>query len=333
MLAVVILAAGKGTRMKSPLPKVLHLLGGEPLIIHVLETALSLKPKEILTVIGHKALLVEKVLSSYAVKKVLQDEQLGTGHAVQVTEPYLADFEGNVLVLCGDVPLIRPKTLEDLYSLHRESGAAVTVLTAEVSEPRGYGRIIRNEEGLVDRIVEEKDASPFERAVKEINTGTYVFEKGFLFEALKKIRPDNVQNEYYLTDVVALARSEGRKVAALKVSDETEILGVNSQFDLARAEKVFQSRLREKFQQNGVTFIFPEAVYLERRVQIRPGCVIYPYVSLRGETILEEEVIVESHCDLKDVRVGTGALIGAGRILCGGVVPPGVKLAPSEGLI
>ncbi len=333
MLAVVILAAGKGTRMRSPLPKVLHTLAGEPLLIHVLETALSLSPSEIITVVGHKAHLVEEVLSPYAVKKVWQREQLGTGHAVLVTEPFLHDFEGDVLVLCGDVPLLQPNTLKDLVSHHRQSDATVTVLTADVPDPTGYGRIVRDEGGLVDRIVEEKDASPSEKAIREINTGTYLFKKDFLFQALKEVRPDNVQGEYYLTDLVALARKAGLKVAALKASDETEILGVNSQFDLAQAERIFQSQLRERFMAQGVTFVFPEAVYLERKVRIGAGSVVYPFVSLRGKTIVEEGVTIESHCDLKDVRVCAGAFIGAGNILRGGTVPPGVRLAPAKVLI
>ncbi len=333
MLAVLILAAGKGTRMRSPLPKVLHLLAGEPLLRHVLETAFSLEPAEVITVIGHKAHLVEEALLPYAVKKVWQREQLGTGHAVLVTEPYLKGFRGDVLVLCGDVPLLRPDTLRGLIFYHHQEKATVTILTAEVSDPTGYGRIIRNKEGFVESIVEEKDASSAQKAIKEINTGTYVFKKDFLYQALKEIRPKNVQGEYYLTDLIAIACKSELKVAAMKVTDETEILGINSQFDLARAEKIFQQRLRKKFMAAGVTFIFPEAVYLERSVKIGAGSVIYPFVSLRGETFLEENVIIESHCDLKDVRVCAGAMVGAGNILRGRVVPPGVKLAPAEVLI
>ncbi len=333
MLAVLILAAGKGTRMKSPFPKVLHLLAGEPLLLHVLETALSLQPERVLVIVGHKAHLVKEVLSPYAVKTVLQKKQLGTGHAVMMAASDLEDFRGDVLVLCGDVPLIKPETLKDLLELHRKQQAAVTVLTAKVKKPFGYGRIVRGAEGLVDYIVEEKDASDAERSIREINTGTYIFQKEFLFEALKEIRPDNVQGEYYLTDVIGLARKRGLKVAAFCLQDETEILGVNSQFDLALAEKFFQQRLKEGFQKQGVTFILPEMVYLEKRVQLGPGCVIYPFVSLRGKTVLEEGVTVESHCDLKDVRVCAGAFIGAGNILAGGVIPPGKRLAPTRVLI
>ncbi len=326
MLAVVILAAGKGTRMKSPWPKVLHLLAGEPLIVHVLETALKLSPARVLVVLGHKAHLVREVLKNYAVDFVFQKEQLGTGHAVLVTAPYLKDFSGEVMVLCGDVPLLTAQTLKELVTFHRKERAMVTLLTAELEDPTGYGRIVRAKNGVVERIVEEKDASPEEKRIKEINAGTYLFDKDFLFEALSQIRPQNVQGEYYLTDAVALAQEAGKKVSAFKVSNNEEILGVNSQFELARAEAIFQRKLREKFMANGVTFIRPESVYLERKVHLSPGAIIYPFVSLRGATFLAEGVVVEPHCDLKDVEVAAGAKIKAGSFLQGTKVPPPVEV-------
>ncbi len=324
-LATIILAAGKGTRMRSPYPKVLHLLAGEPLVIHVLETALRLSPDRVLVVVGYKAELVKEALRGYPVEFVLQKEQLGTGDAVKRCEEALGDFSGEVLVLCGDVPLLRSETLAELLAEHRQRQAAVTILTAEVEDPFGYGRIIRDQKGLVRRIVEEKDASPKEREIKEINSGTYVFQAKFLFSALKEIRPENVQREYYLTDVVEIAVREGLPVAAYRAPEATEVLGVNSQEERAQVEALFQERLRKDFLRQGVTFLLPETVYLERKVTIEPGATIFPHVVLRGQTRIGAEAKVLSFCYLEDVDVGPGAEIGPGLKLKGWRLPPGAR--------
>ncbi len=321
-LAVVILAAGKGTRMKSPYPKVLHLLAGEPMIIHVVETALSLRPDQLLVVVGYKADLVKEALKGYDLECVLQEEQLGTGDAVKRVKSYLSGAVDQLLVLCGDTPLLTPQTLTSLVAFHQEQRATVSILTACLEDPTGYGRIFRDQNGLVQKIVEEKDASLEEKKIKEINSGVYVFEREFLFEALEEIRPDNVQQEYYLTDVVEMAVREGRKVAAYLVSDPTEILGVNSQLERARLEEIYQTRLRQKFMAQGVSLVLPETVYLERRVEIFPGTVIFPFVVLKGQTRIEAECIIESFCHLEDVDVGPGAVIKAGSVLKGISVPP-----------
>ncbi len=325
-LAVVILAAGKGTRMKSPYPKVLHLLAGEPLLIHVLEAVLPLAPEEIFVVVGYKGSLVEEQVKGYAVKTVRQEEQLGTGDAVKQVSPFLQGFTGDVLVLCGDTPLIRPSTLARLREEHRREAATVTILTASLPDPRGYGRIVRDQDGLVRKIVEEKDASAEEKAIKEINSGTYIFRAPFLFEALEEVRPDNAQGEYYLTDVVELAVKAGERVAALAVEDPHEILGVNSQSELACVERLYQERLRQKFMTQGVTLICPETVYLERRVDIGPGTVVFPHVVLRGDTSVGEECRLGSFCYLEDVTLGPGVEVEPGSVLRGLKVPPGGKV-------
>jgi len=325
-LAVVVLAAGKGTRMKSPYPKVLHLLAGEPLVVHVLEAVLPLNPSALLVVVGYKADLVKEALKGYPVDFILQEEQLGTGDAVKRTSFHLSSFSGAVLVLCGDTPLLCTKTLKRLWDFHQEEGATVTVLTARLENPTGYGRIVRDERGLVQKIVEEKDASEAEKRIKEINSGTYVFEADFLFEALEEIRPENVQKEYYLTDVVELAVAAGRKVAALQVEDSEEILGINSQAELARAEKIYQKRSREKFMSQGVTMVLPETLYFERRVRIGPGTVLFPNVVLCGKTEIGPHCRLESFCYLEDVEVGPGAVIEAGSILRGLRIPPGARV-------
>ncbi len=325
-LAVVILAAGKGTRMRSPYPKVLHLLAGEPLLVHVLEAVLPLSPKEIFVVVGFKANLVEQCVRGYSVKTVFQEEQRGTGDAVKRVGPFLSGFTGDVLVLCGDTPLLTPSTLARLLELHRREAATVTILTARLFDPTGYGRIIRDEQGLVRKIVEEKDASEQERVIKEINSGTYLFRAPFLFEALNELRPENAQAEYYLTDVVELAVQAGERVAALAVEDANEILGVNSQRELARVETLYQKRLRQKFLDQGVTLIAPETVYLERRVHIGAGTVVFPHVVLRGDTVVAQECRLGSFCYLEDVELGPGAEVEPGSVLRGIKVPPGGKV-------
>ncbi len=325
-LAVVVLAAGKGTRMKSPYPKVLHLLAGEPMIIHVVETALALRPDQLLVVVGYKADLVKKALKDYDLECVLQEAQLGTGDAVKRVRPHLSKTVDQVLVFCGDTPLLTPQTLTNLITLHQKQKATVSILTAYLEDPTGYGRIIRDQTGLVQKIVEEKDASFEEKEIKEINSGVYVFERKFLFEALEEVRPDNVQQEYYLTDVVEMAVKKGRRVAAYPVSDPTEILGVNSQRERARLEEIYQARLRQKFMARGVTLVLPETVYLERKVEISPGTVIFPFVVLKGKTRIEAESVIESFCHLEDVNVGPGAVIKAGSILKGISIPPSARV-------
>ncbi len=331
-LAVVILAAGKGTRMKSPYPKVLHLLAGEPMIIHVVETALTLRPDQLLVVVGYKADLVKKALKGYELECILQKEQLGTGDAVKRVKPHLLKTVDQVLVLCGDTPLLTPQTLTNLITLHQEQKATVSILTAYLEDPSGYGRLVRDQSDLVQKIVEEKDASLEEKKIKEINSGVYVFEREFLFEALEKIRPDNVQQEYYLTDVVEMAVKDGRRVAAYLVSDPIEILGVNSQVERARLEEIYQTRLRQKFMAQGVSLVLPETVYLERKVEISPGTVVFPFVVLRGQTRIEAECTIESFCYLEDVKVGPGAVIKAGSVLKGVSVPPSGRVQGSFSL-
>ncbi len=322
-VSVIILAAGKGTRMRSPYPKVLHLLAGEPLVIHVVETVLPLPIKDIFVVVGFKSSLVEEALRGYAVKTILQEKQLGTGDAVKKVRPFLGDLNKDVLVLCGDTPLLSTATLSRLLAAHCREASTITILTALVDDPYGYGRIIRNQEGYVAKIVEEKEASPEEKRVREINTGTYVFKASFLFEALEEITPDNVQGEYYLTDVVERAVKRNERVFALQVSDPTEVIGINSQEDLAQAEEIYQQRLRRKFMQQGVSLICPETIYLERRVRLGAGTIVFPHTVLRGETLIGEQCRIGSFSYLEDVVVGNGAELQPGSILRQVKIPPG----------
>ena len=241
-LAILIMAAGKGTRMKSDLPKVLHPANGRPVIEHVLDTAGRLHPDKTVLIVGHQAELVVQATRNYPVTPVVQEPQLGTGHAVMQAEAPLRSFSGEVLVLSGDAPLVRSRTLEQLLSFHRSEKASATVLTAELDDPSGYGRIIRDRlSGDVLRIVEQKDASPEERLVHETNSGIYVFNSKILFEALGELRTDNAQQEYYLTDVFGICFDKGEKVSAWRVENADEIRGINTPEQLLEAEALLKS--------------------------------------------------------------------------------------------
>lgn len=235
--SIIILAAGKGVRMKSDLPKVAHLLAGKPLVEWVVTNAEHFKPEMIIVVVGYKKDVVMDCLSGFDnITFVEQKEQLGTGHAVYVTRENFKDFEGIVIILPGDVPLLKEKTLENLLKIHEEKHAAATVLTVDLDDPTGYGRIVRNNAGYVEKIVEHKDASEEIRKINEINTGIFCFDSRELFTVLPKIGQDNSQNEMYLTDALELLRNEGKPVAAVKVKDPIEVAGINSKEQLQELE-------------------------------------------------------------------------------------------------
>jgi UDP-N-acetylglucosamine diphosphorylase/glucosamine-1-phosphate N-acetyltransferase len=239
-IAAIVLAAGQGTRMKSDLPKVLHTIAGRPMVHYVLDTVQELPADRVLVVVGHQADRVEAACRRPGVEFVLQKEQLGTGHAVLQCGPTLQDFDGTVLVLNGDVPGLKVGTLRTMLETHRRSGTVATVMTARFEDPTGYGRIVRDGEGLLERIVEEKDADERIRAIREVNAGVYCFEATPLFEALRQVGRNNAQGEYYLTDVVALLRSRGERVGAFQVADPEEAAGVNTSEELDRIRKRFE---------------------------------------------------------------------------------------------
>ncbi|MCS7012386.1 MAG: sugar phosphate nucleotidyltransferase [Chloroherpetonaceae bacterium] len=243
-LAIVVMAAGKGTRMKSDLAKVLHPLLNRPMIDYVLDAALQLSPKKVVLIVGHQAERVKQATAAFKVEYALQSPQLGTGHAVMQAEPLLSCFNGDVMVLSGDAPLITAATLQKLWAYHCKENAVATVLTAIVEDPTGYGRIIRSHStSRIVKMVEHKDASPEERAVREINSGVYVFQKKPLFEALRCIRNDNAQQEYYLPDVFNIFLAEDLPVAALTTESPDEICGVNTPEQLQEAEAILRRRV------------------------------------------------------------------------------------------
>lgn len=299
-LRIVILAAGQGKRMRSSRPKVLHEIAGLSMIDHVIEESSALSNEKPVVVIGHQAELLKEHLGDRA-QTALQSEQLGTGHAVMSAAEYLSDHE-DVLILCGDTPLIRRETLRAMAERKKEGFAAV-VLSATVDDPTGYGRIIRNQEGDFLRIREQKDACEEELAVREINAGMYVFDGGLLRENLKKLRADNAQKEYYLTDVLEHILSGGHRIAVCEAPG-SQILGVNSREQLAEAEREMRERINRRHMQEGVTLIDPERTYIERGVRIGADTLIYPNCHLRGETVIGENCLIYENTTIEGSVLG-----------------------------
>ncbi|MDT8442749.1 MAG: bifunctional UDP-N-acetylglucosamine diphosphorylase/glucosamine-1-phosphate N-acetyltransferase GlmU [Desulfuromonadales bacterium] len=313
-LAVVILAAGQGTRMKSTLPKVLHPVVGKPMLAHVVDTAMALDACPVVPVIGHGAELVRDAMTGAALVFAIQAEQLGTGHALQCAEDALEGFQGDLLLLCGDVPLLRQKNLQELIDRHRARGAAVTILTAEMPDPTGYGRIIRGADG-VERIVEEKDATADERLVTEINTGIYLFQAPLVFSFLKRLDNQNAQGEYYLTDVVAAAKAAGKRVEALVIARAEEAMGINDRVQLSRADAILRQRINEEHQKAGVTIVDPAATYIGPDVKIGADTIIHPGAHLRGQTTVGRDCVIEPGVIVTDCTVGDGVHLKPGSVL------------------
>ncbi|KQL46996.1 bifunctional N-acetylglucosamine-1-phosphate uridyltransferase/glucosamine-1-phosphate acetyltransferase [Brevibacillus choshinensis] len=298
----VVLAAGQGTRMKSKLYKVLHPVCGKPMVQHVVDTMASMQVEDIVVVVGHGADAVRAKLGE-DVAYALQEEQLGTAHAVQQAAPFLQDKEGTTFLLYGDVPLLSAETLSALLTYHEEQQAAATVLTAVLSDPTGYGRIVRDEAGEVLRIVEHKDASDEERAIQEINTGIYCYDNQKLWKALTQVKNDNVQGEYYVTDVVGILRDAGEKVTAFEAADPDETMGVNDRVQLSEAEAYMRRRIAVCHMRNGVTILDPSSTYIEADVTIEADTVIHPGTFLRGRTTIGADCVIGPQADLTDVQV------------------------------
>jgi len=304
-LTAVILAAGKGTRMKSKLPKVLHKVGGHPMLEHVMDAAEAAGCRDNVVVIGHGAELVRELVGSRA-RIALQAEQLGTGHAVLQAADTLKDFSGTVMILCGDTPLLEAEELKKFYAEHVKSGATATVMSAMMEDPFGYGRILRDANGDVAGIVEQKDASEEQKLIKEINTGNYCVEAPLLFEVLRTLGNNNAQGEYYLTDVLAKLRAMGKKVGGVVTADSEMIMGVNSRRQLAEAESVMRRRILEKLMDEGVTVMDPASTFIEKSVKIAPDTTIYPYTWLQGETVIGEDCEIGPNVRLENVKVADG---------------------------
>lgn len=305
---VVVLAAGKGTRMKSKLYKVLHKVCGKTMVEHVVDAAQGVNPAEIVTIVGTGAGDVEKVLADKS-KFAFQEKQLGTGDAVMTAREELGDKDGATLVVTGDTPLFTTDTFNELFKYHAEKGNAATVLTAKAPNPFGYGRIIRDDQGNVLRIVEQKDGKPEELKVKEINTGVFCFDNKKLFEALKHVNNDNAQGEYYLTDVLEILRNSGERVGAYKMPDFSESLGVNDRIALAQATKTMQRRINEQHMRDGVSFIDPDTAYIDADVKIGNDTVIEGNVVIKGNTEIGSDCYITSGSRIVDSKIGNNVTV------------------------
>ncbi len=325
---VLILAAGKGTRMKSAWPKVLHRVAGAPMIDHVIATAASNGTATTTVVIGHEAGAVRAALSSHEhLRFVLQEPQLGTAHAVRQAEPLFAGLRGTLVVLSGDVPLLSADTLRALVARHEEARAAATLLTAVVDDPTGYGRVLRDGDE-VTAIVEHRDATPAQRAIREINAGIYAFDLAPLFPALAQIATDNSQKEYYLPDLVAIYRRAGRSVAGIPAEDPEEILGVNTRAELAAMSARLWQERREALMASGVTLEDPATTYVDAGVVVGPDSVIHPGVHLLGRTRIGARAEIHGGVRIVDSELADDVKVLDHCVIAGAQIAEGVSVGP-----
>ena len=315
-LASVVLAAGKGTRMKSGLIKVLHPTAGLPMIAWPVAAAREAGSDTIVLVIGHQANAVQGAFRGAAdILCAMQEEQLGTGHAVACALDALPGFRGTVLILCGDTPLLRSETLKSMLAYHLENSAAITVLTAVIEDPYGYGRVVRDGSGRVTGIVEQKDADPKEREIREINSGIYCMDSDFLFNNIKGIGNDNAQGEYYLTDLLAIAVRKGLTCLALQADDADEIMGVNDRVQLAEAGRILRSRINREHMLNGVSIIDPDTTYIDHGVTIGADTTIHPGCRIGGAAIIGSGCEIEQNVSISGCRIGDDCHIKAASVL------------------
>ncbi len=328
-IATIILAAGKGTRMKSDLVKVLHPILGLPMLTYSVELSLDeVKAEKTVVVVGHQADRIQERFKNFKVDFALQKELLGTGHAVLQALPFLRSFAGTVLILCGDVPLVKVETLRSFIDSYKKDESALSVLTAVVEKPLGYGRILRNSEGWVEKIVEEKDASEEERKIREINTGIFCMRAGFLAQGLKEIGKENAQGEYYLTDLVEIAKKKGHKCSAHIAADPVEVMGINTRVDLAIAsERLRQDKLKS-LMLSGVTVLDPKTTYVDRTVDVGKDTVLYPNCHLQGATKIGERCVIEPGVKITDSIIGNDVTVRSNSVITESKIEEGVSIGP-----
>jgi bifunctional UDP-N-acetylglucosamine pyrophosphorylase/glucosamine-1-phosphate N-acetyltransferase len=324
-LRILILAAGKGTRMKSRKAKVLHSVGGATLVGHVLRAAQPVS-REVFVVVGHQADEVKASMSG--VSFVDQKEQLGTGHALMCAREAFSGFKGDILVLPGDVPLIRTETIQEFVRFHREGGFQASVLTADVANPHGYGRIVRRNDNEISKIVEHRDASAEVLKIAEINTSIYVFNAPLLFETLTKIRNVNAQSEYYLTDVIGILAAEGRKVGVWKSPQADEILGINTRQEIAYTDRAMRRRKCDALMAEGVTIMDPGSTFIDADVQIGADSVVFPSVQIYGPAVIGEDVTIHSFTRITNARIGSRTTVLEGCIVDDSKIGEEVTMGP-----
>lgn len=326
--AALILAAGKGTRMKSGVPKVLHPVAGHPMLSYVVDAVRSCGFRDIVIVVGHDSEEVRKVVQGPGIRFALQEPQLGTGHAVAAARDLFRGFPGDILILCGDIPLLQSTTIKEFVRSHQNNSSSLTVMTTYPERSTGYGRIIRTEDGAVAAIVEERDASEAEKAIREINTGVYIAKADLLYSLAGKLRADNSQGEYYLTDIVGEAAKDSVPVHAFVLADAREATGINSRSDLARVSTLVWNRLREDLMDSGVTLLDPSSVYVDSQVRIGADTVIHPGVTFSGSTEIGKDCVIESGVYIMDSKLGDGVKILQGSRLNGARVDSGTTVGP-----
>lgn len=332
-LDVLIMAAGMGTRMKSQKAKVLHELGGRPIIAHVVQKALALKPRKIYVVVGHQAETVEAAVRSEVnndelVGFPLQREQRGTGDAVMSAREFLQGADSTLLILSGDVPLVREETLRKLVEHHIATAAACSVLTVKLENPTGYGRVVRDNENRFSRIVEQKDASDEEKQIREINSGLYCFDTAKLFTALEQVQPTNQQGEYYLTDAPAILLASGEKIELFATNDQREVSGINSRAELAEFENLMRRSTIRSLMLAGVTFIDPGHAYISASAQIGRDCVIHPDVAIEGSSVIGENCVVRSGSRISNSHIGDNVTIKDHCVIVDSTVESNCSVGP-----
>ena len=339
-LTAIVLAAGLGTRMKSARPKVLHEILGRPMVAYLIETLKGVGVPDIVLVVGHQAELIKEAYRDYGVRFVVQEPQLGTGHAVQVALPAVPDGVQTVMVLCGDAPLISGESILALQRLHKSTGAAVTMQTIELDDGAHYGRVVRDEAGQVTAVLQAKDSKdrPEILAIREINTGAYCFDAPFLADNLPRLQPSPVTGEIYITDLIQIARQQGRGVEALIDPERDNLLGINSRAELAAATQTVKRQINARHLDQGVSLIDPESTYIEAGVSIGRDTVIYPNVYLQGNTVIGENCVIESTVKIVDsilenhVHVKMGCVITQSRLGTGADTGPFAHLRPGADL-
>lgn len=326
--SIIILAAGKGTRMKSSKCKVLHPVAGSPMIIRALNTALAASPEKLILVVGHQADQVKELTAHLPIEYALQTEQLGTGHAVASAGDLLDDFQGPCLILCGDTPLIETESIESIISHHVSSSSDLSVVTTYLENPTGYGRILRNHAQELRGIVEERDATPEERKIREINTGVYAVETRTLFSLLESLDNNNIQREYYLTDIVRIASDKGLRLNTFAIQDSAQVQGVNTMVELAAASKIIWDRKRSELMSYGVCLMDPASVFVDSRVTIGHDTTIYPGVTVIGDTSIGANCVLESGVFISDCAIGDNVHVKLSSRLDGASVGDWTSVGP-----
>lgn len=329
--SAIVLAAGKGTRMKSEKAKVVFQLAGKEMVRRVVDTSLDVGCDPVAVVVGYqKESVIESLPDDSRIGLVEQKEQQGTGHAIMVCAGFFKDYEGDILILCGDIPLLSKETLQELLSVHRKDGAACTVLTIKLADPASYGRIVRDEKGSIRKIVEFKDATAEERRLNEINTGIYCFEGRLLFEALNHIDNNNKQSEYYLTDTLEVLNSMGKKVIGLITDRPAEVTGINSQKELAWLEEEFYAKIRDKWLSNGVSIENPSTVIIGEDVEIEPDVEIAGGSIIKGKTKILRRAKIGPFCYLNNAVISKDVVLSGYNIVVDTEIPEAAQLAFQE---